>query len=103
MEKTYETLEPGLQAAMELLEREARNEESNSSIADGKDDEVDAKTCAHYAWAYRQAIKLLQEQRSRLSAYPSQCETKRTSERIFVGKSTTTKDQDVGGGLNRNA
>jgi len=71
MEKTYETLEPGLQAAMDLLEWEARNEESNSSIADGKDDEVDAKTCAHYAWAYRQAIKLLQEQRSRLSAYPS--------------------------------
>jgi len=70
MEKTYGILEPGLQAAIDLLEREARNEESNSAIADGRDDEVDAKTCAHHAWAYRQAIKLLVEQRGRLAAYP---------------------------------
>ena len=67
MQKTYGMLEPGLQAAIDLLDREVRNEESNSAIADGNDEEVDAKTCAHHAWAYRQAITLLQEQMQRLA------------------------------------
>ena len=63
----YGVLEPGLKAAVDLLEREIRNESSVSELADARDDTAEAMTRAQNARAYRMAQALLKEQMVRLS------------------------------------
>lgn len=62
----YGVLEPGLQAAIDLLEREIRNESSASDLADAQDDIAEAMTRAQNVHAYRVALDLLREQMVRL-------------------------------------
>lgn len=61
----YGVLEPGLKAALDLLERERRNEVCMSGTADGMDNTT-AYYHAHNAKAYQLAKDLLQEQMERL-------------------------------------
>lgn len=63
---TYETLEPGLLAAIELLQRELANERSAGEAADAQDQHVAAQTHAVCAMSCKYAIELLQEQTKRL-------------------------------------
>jgi hypothetical protein len=60
-------LEPGLKAAVDLLEREIRNETTASDLADARDDTVEAMTHAQNVRAYRMAQALLVEQMARLA------------------------------------
>lgn len=64
----YGMLEPGLQAAIHLLEREARNEVSEGELADARDDQITARSCAVNVMGYRKSIDLLKEQMTRLKA-----------------------------------
>jgi len=64
----YGTLELGLQAAIHLLEREARNEKNAGELADARDDQITARSCAVNALGYRKGIDLLKEQMARLKA-----------------------------------
>jgi len=63
---SYGVLEPGFQAAIDLLKREALNEKSAGEIAEGKDAIAAAMEHAHHYQAYLTAIELLQEQMARL-------------------------------------
>ena len=63
---SYGVLEPGLQAAIDLLEREIRNEHSASEVADAREEPAAAMMHAHNKNAYRIAKELLQEQMARL-------------------------------------
>lgn len=63
---TFTVLEPGLQAAIDLLKREALNEKSAGEIAEGKDAIAAAMEHAHHYQAYMTAIELLVEQIRRL-------------------------------------
>ena len=64
---SYGALEPGLRAAIDLLEREAKNETSAGEIADAREDGAEALKHAHNARAYALAQLLLCEQMVRLS------------------------------------
>ena len=63
---TYVVLEPGLQAAIDLLEREIRNDAMASDLADARDDAAEAMTRAQNVRAYRMSQALLKEQMLRL-------------------------------------
>ena len=63
---TYSTLEPGLQAAVDLLKREAQNEKVAGELAEGRDAITEALEHAHHFQAYQTAIEFLEEQRERL-------------------------------------
>ena len=65
---SYGVLEPGLQASIDLLTREALNEKSAGEIAEGKDAIAVAMEHAHHYQAYMTAIELLQEQMARLKS-----------------------------------
>lgn len=62
----YGVLEPGLKAALDLLERERRNEVSMSGVLDAEDETAAAHYHAHNAKAYQLAQELLKEQMERL-------------------------------------
>lgn len=62
----YGVLEPGLQAAIDLLEREIRNSQVAGELADGRDDTAEAHYHAFYLKAYQKAQELLREQMTRL-------------------------------------
>jgi hypothetical protein len=62
----YAKLEPGLQAAIDLLTREAMNEQSAGQVAEARDRMVTALEHAHHYQAYMTAVELLQEQMARL-------------------------------------
>jgi NAD(P)H-dependent FMN reductase len=62
----YGVLEPGLKAAIDLLEREAQNEKSAMYLADTRGSATTALAHEHHYQAYQTAIELLQEQMERL-------------------------------------
>lgn len=63
---TYGTLEPGLQAAIDLLERERLNELNRSHHRASHGEAEDAAKLEAVAEGYAKAIELLKEQRVRL-------------------------------------
>ena len=63
---SYGVLEPGLQASIDLLTREALNEKNAGELADGRDAAIEALEHAHHFQAYQTAIDLLTEQMERL-------------------------------------
>ena len=63
---SYGVLEPGLQAAVDLLEREIQNESSAGELADVREEAAVAMSHAHNVRAFTMARDLLQEQMVRL-------------------------------------
>jgi len=68
---TYGVLEPGLQAAIHLLDRERRNEVRAGEAADAQDLSTKAQTHVVNAMGYKLAIDLLTEQVERLRVMAS--------------------------------
>lgn len=65
---TYGVLEPGLQAAVDLLRREALNEQKAGEILESQDKIPGALEHAANFQAYTRSIALLNEQMDRLKA-----------------------------------
>ena len=63
---SWGVLAPGMQAAIDLLTREADTERVAGDIAEGKDLIAEAMEHAHHFQAYHTAIELLTEQMERL-------------------------------------